>query len=274
MQKGPVIMKTTRAVTALGFFGAFVGSAFAADAPAVTQKTEKGEINWSEKTITVTGSGTFSNSASNAAQARLMATKAAKMDAQRNLLETIKGVNVSSGAPAATVMATSEVRAKVEGLVKNFEVVDTKYFSDGGVDVVVRMQLDGSLAEALLPDAGSKQAKPAAPAANSNTALIVDAKGLKLEPAMAPKIFDESGKELFSSTLVAKDKVRDNGVASYVKSVDAAKADKRAGSKPLVLKASKRADGSKNDIVLSAADAAQLKDAGYLSEGRVVIVVD
>lgn len=251
------------------FFG--LALAIGADAPAVTQKTDKGEINWSQKTITVTGSGAFSNTASNAAQARLMATKAAKMDAQRNLLETIKGVQVSSGAPASKVMATNEVRSKVEGLVKNFEVVDTKYFSDGGVDVVVRMQLDGTLAEALLPDAGTKTAGKAA--ADGTTSLIVDATGLQIEPALAPRILDEAGKELFSAAFVTKDKVREHGVCAYAKSVEAAKADKRAGSKPLVIKATKRSS-AKSDIVLSAADAAQLQNAGYLSEGRLVIVVD
>ncbi len=245
--------------------------ALAADQPAVTQKTDKGEINWSQKTITVTGSGAFSNTASNAAQARLMATKAAKMDAQRNLLEALKGVQVSSGAPASAVMATSEVRSRVEGLVKNFEVVDTKYFSDGGVDVIIRMQLDGSLAEALIPDAGSKPQKGAA--AGGTTALIIDTTGLHIEPALAPKVFDESGKELFSAAVVSKEKLRENGVCAYAKSVDAAKADKRAGAKPLIVKASKRAT-TKTDIIVSAADAAQLANAGYLGEGRLVIVVD
>jgi hypothetical protein len=248
-----------------------LGVAQAADAPPVTQKTDKGEINWSQKTITVTGSGAFSNTASNAAQARLMATKAAKMDAQRNLLEAVKGVQVSSGAPASKVMATNEVRARVEGLVKNFEVVDTKYFSDGGVDVVVRMQLDGSLAEALIPDAGTKPAKAGS---GDTTALIIDARGLQVEPALAPKIFDDAGKELFSAANVQKEKIKESGVCAYAASLDAAKADKRAGGKPLILKASKRSQTSKSDIVLGAAEAAQLQNAGYLGEGRLVIVVD
>jgi len=181
-------------------------------------------------------------------------------------------VQVTSGAPASKVMATSEVRTKVEGLVKNFDVVDTKYFSDGGVDVIVRMQLDGSLAEALIPDAGTKPPKQGA--ANDTTSLIIDARGLQLEPALAPRIVDEAGKELFSAATVQKDKMRESGVCGYATNLDAAKADKRAGAKPLIIKATKRAGSSKSDIVLGATDAAQLQNAGYLGEGRLVIVVD
>jgi hypothetical protein len=202
-----------------------------------------------------------------------MATKAAKMDAQRNLVEALKGVAVTSGAPAATVMQMNEVRTKVEGVVKDFEIVDTKYFNDGGVDVIVRMTLDGKLAEALLPDAGSKAMK-AKPAADGSTAVIIDAKGLGIVPALAPKVFDESGKEIFSAAVVQKDKLREHGVCAYARDLDAAKADKRAGTKPVVVKAQKLAQGSKNDVVIGSKDAAAFAGAGYLGEGKLIIVVD
>jgi hypothetical protein len=252
---------------------AMLGAAHAAEPPAVTQKTEKGEINWSAKTITVTGSGAFSNSASNAAQARLMATKAAKIDAQRNLVETLKGVQVTSGAPAASVMQMNEVRTKVEGVVKNFEQVSIKYFDDGGVDVVVRMTIDGGIADALLPDAGSKAAKTG-PSPDGTTSLIIDATGLGLTPALAPRVFDESGKEIYSAAFVQKDKLRENGAVAYARDLNAAKADKRAGQKPLVVKATKLAQGSKNDLVIGGKDAAAFASAGYLGEGKLIIVVE
>ncbi|MCC6807702.1 MAG: hypothetical protein IT381_09780 [Deltaproteobacteria bacterium] len=246
-----------------------------AEAPAggVTQKTDKGEVNWSQKTITVTGSGAFSNSASNAAQARLMAEKAAKIDAQRNLLETLKGVQVTSGAPAASVMQMGEVKTKVEGIVKNFEIVEKKYFNDGGVDVIVRMTIDGTLAELLIPDAGSKPAK-IGPSPDGSTAMIIDAKGLGLTPALAPKVFDESGKEIYSAAIVSKDKLREHGVCAYARDLDSAKSDKRAGAKPLIVKATKLAQGSKNDLVIGGKDAAAFASAGYLGEGKLIIVVD
>ena len=43
-----------------------------------------------------------------------------------------------------------EMRSKIEGVARNFKVLKTKYYSDGGVDLVVRMSLDGQLASLFL----------------------------------------------------------------------------------------------------------------------------
>jgi hypothetical protein len=232
---------------------------------------DKGEVNWSSKTVTATGSGTFSNSSSNAAQARLGATRAAKMDAYRNLLEIVKGVNLSSQSTVGNAMTSTDIKTKIEGVVKGAEVADTKYFSDGGVDVVLKMSLDGALADAVLP-AGSATASAAA-AGDGYTGLIIDAKGLGASPALSPRVLDDGGKELYSATIVSKDKLHDHGVAAYVKSLDAARAEKRAGAKPLVLKVAKVSGAGKADLVVSAKDAAQVKGA-FLADGNVVIVTD
>lgn len=251
-------------------------SARAADSGAEVQKLDKGEINWSQKTITATGSGTFSNASSNAAQARLGATKAAKMDAQRNLLEMLKGVNISAKTTLGSAMASTDIKAKVEGVVRNFEVVDTKYFSDGGVDVTIRMSLDGSLADAVVPPAITAAASDGGnptTASSGYTGLILDARGTQVQPALSPRLLDESGKELYSASNVGKDKLHDHGVAAYVKTLDAAKADKRVGAKPLVVHAAKLAPGGKTDLIVAAKDAGQISGP-FLAEGNVVIVTD
>ncbi len=246
------------------------GGAPAAPNGTVVQKLDKGEVNWSSKTVTATGSGTFSNSSSNAAQARLGATRAAKMDAYRNLLEIVKGVNLSSQSTVGNAMTSTDIKSKIEGVVKGAEVSDTKYFSDGGVDVVLKMSLDGALADAVLPG-GSAAAATAG--GDGYTGLIIDAKGLGASPALSPRVLDDAGKELYSATVVNKDKLHDHGVAAYVKSLDAARAEKRAGAKPLVLKVAKVSGAGKADLVVSAKDAAQVKGS-FLSDGNVVIVTD
>lgn len=248
----------------------------AADSGAEVQKLDKGEINWSQKTITATGSGTFSNGSSNAAQARLGATKAAKMDAQRNLLEMLKGVNISAKTTMGTAMASTDIKAKVEGVVRNFEVVDTKYFSDGGVDVVIRMSLDGSLVDAVVPATAApvpaEGANAAAPS-TGYTGLILDARGTQVQPALSPRLLDDAGKEIYSANNVGKDKLHDHGVAAYVKTLDAAKAEKRVGAKPLVVHVAKLAPGGKTDLVVAAKDASQISGP-FLADGNVVIVTD
>jgi hypothetical protein len=258
--------------------------ALAADGPqaggAVVQKVAHGEINWGENSITVTGSGAPDAKAANVAVARLGAERAAKMDAFRNLLEGLKGANVTARATAGDAMQTNgAIKAKVEGVLKNFKVLSTKYYSDGSVDVVVQMELKGDLADALLPD----PAKPAVvpdKGQPKNTGLVVNAKGLLAVPAMAPRIVDEAGQEVYSVATVTETAARENGIAGYVKDVDTAQAHARVKGEgqPLVLRAIRLAAPGKSDLVISNADAEKLRDPqsnlSYLAQGKVIIVID
>src|SRR3982750_3139981 len=92
----------------------FAGAAFAGDKdPAaaaddsVVQKVGHGEINWSKKVVTATGSGA-ANMKDNVAQARLMAERAAKLDALRNIVETIQGIQVTGTRSANDIMSNGE----------------------------------------------------------------------------------------------------------------------------------------------------------------------
>lgn len=244
---------------------------------AVAQSVGHGKIDWTNKTVTATGSGAPDLKAANVAVARLGAERAAKMDALRNILETVKGVRVSSTQTAGAAMDSSpDVKAKVEGVAKNYKVVDTKYYSDGGVDVIVQMPIDGVIVDALVPQANA----PAAASAPADTAapsgVIVNAKGLKLTPALAPRLVDEGGKEVYGPNVIAHDALVQRGVASYTKSLDQAMRDSKvSGGKPLVIKATRVASAGGSDVVISPDDAAKLASAkSALDAGKVIIVTD
>lgn len=251
--------------------------AMAEDAAEVTEgnlKVDHGQVNWTERTIVATGSGAPDLKAANVAVARLGAERVAKLDALRNILETLKGVRVSSEVTVENEMVTSsKMRTKIEGVARRFKVLRTKYYSDGGVDLVVQMSLDGKLASTLLKTGGETKAADA-----SNSGLIIDARGLKVMPALAPKLLDEAGKVLYSSESLSPESLESKGVVGYFKDFEAAKKSERIGAKPITLKPLKLADSSKTDVVLSNADAEKLKAAGgtlkYLTQGNVIIVID
>lgn len=241
-------------------------------------KVEHGQVNWTDKTITATGSGAPDLKAPNVAVARLGAERVAKLDALRNILETLKGVRINSEITVDNEMVTnSKMRTKVQGVARHFKVLKTKYYSDGGVDLIVQMSLDGQLASTLL-ESGSKTADVPRKGNAKHSGLIINTKGLKTMPALAPKVLDESGNVVYSSEVIEKEKLEERGVTSYFKAMDAAKKSKRVGTNPLVIKALKLAQGSKTDVVLSNADTEKLKDPEsnlkYLAEGRVILVVD
>lgn len=233
-----------------------------------------GKINWTDKTITVTGTGAPNLKAANVAVARVGAERAAKLDAFRNILEAVKGVKVSGNQTAGAAMESSaEVKAKVEGVIRNFKVLDTKYYSDGGVDVIVQVPL-ADVTEALIGDRVSKGA-PSAAANGGASGVIINAKGLSLSPGLAPRILSESGAELFASGSVQKNAVKRHGVCGYHTTLEKAKEDERIGSKPLVLKAVKAAEKGGADVVISDEDGKKLAAlGGVLAQGKLVIVTD
>jgi hypothetical protein len=189
------------------------------------------------------------------------------VDAQRNCLEAVKGVAISGAQTVGGAMSDTATRSAVEGTLRGFREVAKRYYSDGGVEVDIEVPLDG-VADAVLPKAA------AAPAPAGPTALVVDASGLKVAPALAPRLLDEAGKELYGPASLGEAARRGNGVAAYARSLDAARRDlaARLGDKPLVVKAV-RAQGS--DLVLGADGAQALASApAFLAEGRVVIVTE
>ncbi len=243
--------------------------AVAAALPA-TALAEPGGVDWQKRVARCTGSGAanLKDAAGNVAVARIGAEKAAKLDALRNCLEVMKGVTVSGSQTVGTAIgADNAIKGSVEGAVRGFRTVATRYFSDGGVELDVEVPLD-AVGEVLLPKAA------AAPAASGPTSLVIDATGLKISPALAPRLVDESGKELYGPATLGESARKSGGVAAYARSLDAARRElaSRLGDRPLVVKAV-RAQGT--DLVLAATDTATFAARPpFLAEGRVVIIAD
>jgi len=78
----------------------------------------KGRIDWNGGFVVATGYGT-ADPRINKAKARNMALRAAEVSAQRALLETIKGVRISSQTTVENSMLTEDViKSRVDGIVK------------------------------------------------------------------------------------------------------------------------------------------------------------
>ena len=247
---------------------------------AVVQKIGHGEVNWSAKTVTATGSGAANLKDASVAVARLNAERAAKLDAYRNIVETIQGIQVTGKRSAGDLMSNGEIKSRVQGFVQSCKTVDTRYYSDGSVDIVMQCPMDDGITSALFSGipSGKKARKLPTTGASTYSGLVVNAKALGVMPSMAPRIVDEAGKEIYAATVVSEQGLAQGGIAGYVKDVDKAKTHERVGQKPLIVKALRLADKSKTDIVISNADADKLRDPNsnlsFLAEGRVIIVVD
>ena len=151
-----------------------------AGAKPVVEKVSKGQINWTTQYIEAKGTGIIDTVRfKNKAQARALAQIAAKADAQRNLLEIVKGVDVTSETTVKELMTESDqINTSVSGTVRGAEMKGDPVEKNGAVYVTLRMPLyaDNGLADALTPDApasgtadNTNPKAPADPAADTQS---------------------------------------------------------------------------------------------------------
>jgi hypothetical protein len=251
-----------------------------------TPSRAEGGVDWQKKVVKCTGNGAANlrDAGGNPAVARIGAERAAKLDALRNCMEALRGVQLQSGQTVGNALQGDQaLSGKVQGIVKGFRVVGApKYFSDGGVEMEVEVPLEGALSDALLPKPEPNVEPQPQPTKSSpkgggapGTSLVVDARGQKVLPALAPRILDEGGKEIYGPGVLGAEGRKAGGAAGYAVDLKAAQANMkdRVGDRPVVVKAV-RTEGA--DVVISSADAAGLsgKDLGFLAEAKVIILAD
>ena len=253
----------------------------------VVQQFNNGSINWSSGKVIAVGIGAPPAQPANMAQARAMARRAAITVARRNLLEITQGVQVDSMTLVKDFVVKSDiVRTSVQGVVLNAQVVDTAYMSDGSVEVTIMMDMGGEFASVVLPPPplmpegfpGPMPPTGAEVPPQVFTGLVIDARGLGTRPAMAPKILDESGKEIYGSAMVDREYAVQQGMVGYAKDLSAAQGNSRVTDRPVTVKALRTSGPAKCDVVVSNSDAAKLVAAGenlsFLQKCRVMVVLD
>jgi hypothetical protein len=258
------------------------------------EKVNQGSVNWSAGYIEAVGIGAPADKSIGKANARPMALRAAKIDALRNLLEITKGVQVDSTTTIKDFTVESDViNTQVNGLVKGAVVVDQQYMSDGTVEVKLRMPLYGNLAQIIIPLAIEKRkdlTPPEAPAAPAPatpapaappaayTGMVVDARGIQARPAMSPRVLDEDGNEVYGSANVDREFAVQQGMSGYARDLNAAQSNQRVTNNPATIKAIKTSGAGKADLIISNADARQIKasaeNASFMKKCRVMIVLD
>jgi hypothetical protein len=170
-----------------------------AAAQEVVERLPSGAINWTLGIVTAKGSGAPPTGITIPSQARLMAERAAKADALRNLLESVKGVRVDSETTVENYTTRSDrVLTRVNGIVVGARVIETRYLSDGAVEVTMAVNLTGELLAVMLqeipqtrqplplPQIPPTVTKPAPPPPGPGPVIRPEKKPLPLPPPPAP----------------------------------------------------------------------------------------
>lgn len=246
-----------------------------------------GNINWQNQMIQATGIGAPNPNVPMAAQ-RAGAIRAAELDALRQMLETVKGMSITSETTVRNAMVENDViQTGVSGAVKNFKKTDIRYLSDGSVEVDVEIPLSGILLNQLLPqNTGTQQPgnfeyneQPQSSFTGGVvTGLIIDARGLGLRPALAPKIIDENGNEVYGTGYVSRDYAVQIGVVGYEKDITRAQSNDRVKGSPAIVKALRVEGTNKTDVIISNSDAASIqyaaKNQNFMEQCKVMFILD
>lgn len=267
--------KVWRAAAAAVFLlgaGAVTGLAVPAEAAYVPSAGYAAEAAQSVEMIQADGYGAVP-AGMPAARGRLMARRAAIVDAQRSLVEQIKGTAVDANTTMENYLITSDVvKTKVQGMVTGARILSEETTSDGAYHVVMAVPMYGvgSVADAAItavtggaaavPLAQPSPSYTAPAAAEGYTGLVIDAKGMPLERTFCPGIFDTNGRAIYGVHNVDPQYAMTKGVAAYAQGAEAWAAaeggQSRAGSRPLVIKAAALQERTKHkcDILVTPED--------------------
>jgi len=139
----------------LGVFGVvvfFITTAYGQVQREVIERLPQGEINWTQGKVVAKGSGVPQTGVT-PSQARIMAERAARADALRNLLEAVKGVRVDAETTVENYTTKSDrVMTRVSGIVIGAREVGKRYLGDGSVEITMEINLTGELLAVMLQE--------------------------------------------------------------------------------------------------------------------------
>ena len=226
-----------------------------------------GQIMWAQNAIVVQGTAVpnLSNPTKNINTIKRETQRAATLDAYRKAAEVLAGVMLTSD---ATTPDQHTVMSSMRAFVQQPSICKSKFYSDGGVDMVVMVPLQGELITALLPSTGAAVAQ----GKSVYTGIIVDATELPFRPALAPRFLSPDGSILFSHSNVRASAIKSRGMIQYVthrRDID----PERIGSNPLTVKAVQLGDASPSELILESRAASALRgQPAFLADGNIAIL--
>lgn len=264
------------------------------------QQNAKGSVNWdkgAESEVTAIGIGLPPDNAG--ARGNILARRAAIVDAQRNLVEMIKGVQIDSETVMENLSVTSDiVRSKVSGLVQGARIIDEGLNPDGSYFVKLRIPMYGtqnSIASVALPEIRDNVTPEPLPQVSDTiipkkeiqelknagyTGIVVNAATMGLQPTFSPVIYDVNGRVVYGIRNLDYDYAISKGMVAYANTLENATHGNRAGNNPLVVKAVNIRGGrnsvNKVNVVVSVEDGDRIllacEKSNILQQAAVVFV--
>lgn len=248
-------------------------------------------INWSRAVVIADESHPGSN------RPKQRNAKADATQPSPDLFQAVEQVRIDASRLVKDLVKNSDmVRAQLDGMLRNPQIVRREYLSDGTVRARLAFSLTGGLAQLALPqsikpvpqiktcapisDASKPAIGAAAPFAGTTvfTGLILDARGLDGFAALVPVVVTESGDEIYGPAVVSREYAVQRGMAAFVPDLETARTSPRVTNHPMIVRGLRTLKGSGCTFVISDADGAMVRGASeslsFLKQCKVIIVLD
>lgn len=222
--------------------------------PELIETIDRVEVNWTKRTIHVTGLG-FAPERGNLSQRRALAKRDAFQIAYQGIAEALDQIRVTGDASVRDLLVGDDLlKARLRELVREASPSEPKFLADGSVEVALNLPLNRLSASVLPP------MKPSEAVAGAVTGIVVDGRGTGAQPSLRPRLKGQNGKVLAETSV------------SYFHSPEAAK--EAMGKNPLMLKAKLSSGATRSDLVLDEGALKQLNPhLGTLQTGHWVIIL-
>jgi hypothetical protein len=270
----------------------FIINGYAQDAPKIYHcitAFDDGQINWSTGKVTAMGKASPKK---NKEEAHGAVPGSARANASGKIIEILKQLKIHNTLTVDQYASKNDIiLAGIEKTARDALITKQYYTSALDVEVMIETSIFGGFLQLVLPE-DIRQISKISPEKSIKktqisvtkmgnipyTGLIIDARGLELEPVLYPTIVSEKGNKIYSSLFISREFAVQYGVCTYLRTMDEAMQDKRIGSHPLVFKGLRKSENDNSSIVISMADTKKIEKITerhtFLKECRVIIVMD
>lgn len=241
-------------------------------------------FDWINQELEVTGTGhIIPGKSGNLFQWQYDAVLRAQTDFMKNFIVSMNILRLDAYNYAGDLIKSEPgINELIYNYVNNIKNHTVRY-TDDNVILRTRMPLfgDDGLANLLLTagaDTGNFPEYGDYIYSTDFTGVVIDARGLERVPALAPRIFDENHRCVFSAAQVDRESYKKWGAVQYTDDPYYRGFEERVGENPFRILAMTDDNLIQTDIALSTDDAKIILQNAmtkqYLSEGRVIIIID
>ncbi len=248
-------------------------------------QSENGAVNWTTGHISAIGKAAPRD---NSETSHESVPGSARADANRQILEILKQIKINATLSVDEYASKNDViLAGMEKTARDADILKQYYTSALAVEIMIETSIFGGFLQLVLPEEIRQIPKISLDipmenfhviGENSYTGLIIDVRGLGIEPVINPLVISEQGHDVYSSAFISREFAVQNGVCTYICSMDQAMRDKKVGNHPLVLKGLRKEGKPNPAVVISMSDYRLLEKSTerhtFLKECRVIMVMD